>query len=765
MMMKNGIRFEVEYMKFFKISLLTVLFAIMIIIPLAAAQSSSPAYFRPSTGGWSFDFNFDGNSDKALAYGSSTDRIIVGDWNGDGKDGIAYFRPSTGYWYFDYNLDGIDNNYFRYGGSTDQITKGDWDGDGRDGIAIFRPSTGYWYFDYQLDGVVDRSFRYGGSTDRIIVGDWDGDERDGIAIFRPSTGYWYFDYQLDGVVDRSFRYGGSTDTIIKGDWDGDGRDGIAIFRPSTGYWYFDNNLDGTIDVSERFGGNGDIPVVGRWAVPALNVLAVKPGDPDYTSDAILNTAVVQRAMNYNPTNIDGYALNVRQTIRSLLLNDHILLINGHSQPGIIQVNKQNDEWYYGKKLLPGEYEFNEISSYANMTLAIFLGCNSGGSDFIHGNLVDVIGDKNGHCAMGWTKELNVNMAPYYNTQLWNQLQQSNSISILDAHSIATYIVENDGYCKYLHQTLPNQYNEFCNQDALYYRQNNQGCSLPLPRGMASQASSIPGQTMDGERPSDTIIEKSIESIHQFTNSPVTDIRYSGTTHETYADLYAFDTNHSSYWVNSVNDRVQAGIWFEMGSKDLKEIIDLDQGYSIAESFTREKYPEFWNTSDTRGTKIVTKNKLDRGGDRQLQYEWWEIYYTSNKNTTLYSEIPGLNSVSVTVNPYTGHVIGYSETYTPSVSTGIIPVDLTPALTNEQAEKIAIVHFQTLGVPDTQLTGPGSLGLRISTDQHNIAHLVWNFEMTRTQKIGPKDQEFEVKEYALVSVDAHEGTIIWSSPFG
>jgi len=37
-------------------------------------------------------------------------------------------------------------------------------------------------------------------------------------------------------------------------------------------------------------------------------------------------------------------------------------------------------------------------------------------------------------------------------------------------------------------------------------------------------------------------------------------------------------------------------------------------------------------------------------------------------------------------------------------------------------------------------------------------------MTWTQKTGPKDQEFEVKEYALVSVDAHEGTIIWSSPF-
>ncbi|MCK9591067.1 MAG: hypothetical protein M0Q91_03510 [Methanoregula sp.] len=87
------------------------------------------------------------------------------------------------------------------------------------------------------------------------------------------------------------------------------------------------------------------------------------------------------------------------------------------------------------------------------------------------------------------------------------------------------------------------------------------------------------------------------------------------------------------------------------------------------------------------------------------------------------------------------------------------------MTNEEAEKVALDYFQTLGVPDTQLTGPEPLGLRISTDHNNTAHLVWNFEMTRTQQAGPKDQEFEVKEYALVSVDAHDGIITRSAPFG
>jgi len=223
------------------------------------------AIFRPASGYWYFDNNVDGIVDKSFRYGGAGDQIIVGKWNGTAQDGIAIFRPASGYWYFDYNLDGIVDKSFRFGGSGDQIIAGDWQGTGKDGIAIFRPASGYWYFDNNLDGIVDKSFRYGGSDDQIIVGKWNGTAQDGISIFRPASGYWYFDNNLDGIVDKSFRFGGSGDQIIAGDWQGTGKDGIAIFRSASGYWYFDNNFDGIVDKSFRYGGNTDQIIAGKWA--------------------------------------------------------------------------------------------------------------------------------------------------------------------------------------------------------------------------------------------------------------------------------------------------------------------------------------------------------------------------------------------------------------------------------------------------------------------------------------------------------------------
>ena len=69
--------------------------------------------------GWTAD-------DAAIAFGTSGDQPLAGDWNGDGKDTIGFFRPSTMAWNLDYDNNGVADKTLTYGLSTDLPTTGDW---------------------------------------------------------------------------------------------------------------------------------------------------------------------------------------------------------------------------------------------------------------------------------------------------------------------------------------------------------------------------------------------------------------------------------------------------------------------------------------------------------------------------------------------------------------------------------------------------------------------------------------------------------------
>ncbi|MFT9009717.1 MAG: hypothetical protein ABF431_09425, partial [Bifidobacterium sp.] len=53
-------------------------------------------YFKDSLTG--------GQADETLVYGKATDDVVVGDWNGDGKDTLAVRRGGT--YYFKNSLTG-----------------------------------------------------------------------------------------------------------------------------------------------------------------------------------------------------------------------------------------------------------------------------------------------------------------------------------------------------------------------------------------------------------------------------------------------------------------------------------------------------------------------------------------------------------------------------------------------------------------------------------------------------------------------------------
>ena len=82
------------------------------------------------------------NTFRATQFGASGDKVVAGDYDGDGRTDIAVFRPSTSVWY---RLNSSNGSFFaaQFGISTDKPVPGDYDGDGKTDIAVYRDGT--WY--------------------------------------------------------------------------------------------------------------------------------------------------------------------------------------------------------------------------------------------------------------------------------------------------------------------------------------------------------------------------------------------------------------------------------------------------------------------------------------------------------------------------------------------------------------------------------------------------------------------------------------------
>ncbi|MCE5174067.1 MAG: FG-GAP-like repeat-containing protein [Bacteroidales bacterium] len=181
---------------------------------------------------WTWKIN-DGNggwiSSVPIAFGlNTTDKCVVGDFNGDGKTDIAVFRggySGLGTWLIDYSpCNGTFDIKGNFGLSGDIPLSGDFNADGVDDICVYRPSTGTWYvalsdisgfpqfnMPLAINGVV-----FGTSSDIPFVGDFNGDGYADMGLYRPSenkilmnlfsTGKPKFEHYADingfGTVDK-----------------------------------------------------------------------------------------------------------------------------------------------------------------------------------------------------------------------------------------------------------------------------------------------------------------------------------------------------------------------------------------------------------------------------------------------------------------------------------------------------------------------------------------------------------------------------------
>jgi ELWxxDGT repeat protein len=201
----------------------------------------------PNTGAMGFFLDSNGNEvsdppDAEFNYGLAGDRVVDGDWNGGGADKVGVARPNaTGGLTFTLDFNGNrrfdrEDLAFNFGLASDRIVIGDWNGDGLDDIGVARPnSTGGLTFSLDANGSRffdsgDQTFNFGLATDQLVIGDWNGDGQDEVGVARANnTGGLVFSLDVNGnrsfdSFDATFNFGLANDRIIVGRW----RTGAAL---------------------------------------------------------------------------------------------------------------------------------------------------------------------------------------------------------------------------------------------------------------------------------------------------------------------------------------------------------------------------------------------------------------------------------------------------------------------------------------------------------------------------------------------------------
>jgi|CXWL01.1.fsa_nt_gi hypothetical protein len=235
------------------------------------------AVFRPATGVW-YAANTEGVTIQS--FGSADDRVVSGDYDGDGKTDVSVYKnvEGQGVWKIKRSSDdGVTTA--AWGLPTDIPVRGDFDGDGRLDFTVYRPSQGAWYIQ-KSDNTGFTILSWGIAEDKPIAADIDGDGKDDIVVFRPSTGAWYWLRSSDGQF-AAATWGMDGDIPTPGDFDGDGKGDLAVFRPSNGGWYWLRSSDGGFSAA-TWGLSGDIPVAGNYDADGKTDIAVfRPSDGNW----------------------------------------------------------------------------------------------------------------------------------------------------------------------------------------------------------------------------------------------------------------------------------------------------------------------------------------------------------------------------------------------------------------------------------------------------------------------------------------------------
>lgn len=228
---------------------------------------------------------------------NSTDRVLTGDFNGDGCKDVAVYRNDGTWYFFSKNpyLSGNDE-FSDWLGETGIPFTGDFDGDGKADIGVY-DATGHT-LRYRLSTSKYNKISFGDETitngfansltnvKYILTGDFNGDYKDDLLIYAGegvnqmwNMYLWYPGNYFgdDGNPNLHIHWWYSdADIPLVGDFNGDGKADLGIFRPvgSDGQWLvaLNHGVTGTgtgFAETNSFqtlwgNGSGDTPLVGKF---------------------------------------------------------------------------------------------------------------------------------------------------------------------------------------------------------------------------------------------------------------------------------------------------------------------------------------------------------------------------------------------------------------------------------------------------------------------------------------------------------------------
>ncbi len=214
-----------------------------------------------------------GTANLEFSWGNANYQVLVGDWNGDGKDTIA-LRKGNQFAFSKKNpASGTPNFTLTWGLPSDTVLVGDWNGDGKDTLAIRRGNS-YHVKNTLTGSSTDLLFYFGNDRDEVFVGDWDGNGTDTLAIRRGNRIH-ISNKNVSGTTDKVISYGRVGDDLYVGSFDRShpGRDSFAVRRGNT-YFIKKTIKSGHADIQVDYGRAKDVTLLGDWNGDGEDTLGV-----------------------------------------------------------------------------------------------------------------------------------------------------------------------------------------------------------------------------------------------------------------------------------------------------------------------------------------------------------------------------------------------------------------------------------------------------------------------------------------------------------